>query len=151
MRGGFILIVALSFVLGFELRPVLATEIISTDGNWWNSLDDSSRVSTILGMTSAYDAGYTLAAADAAQYVRVHSSLKTANALEGPILDLTAPRFSKVIKTYMDEATDFYANNTDLDDRVDIGQVFSCLRDSAPARCLDNIAADARYLSSPRP
>jgi hypothetical protein len=141
-------------------RVAGATETLTTDGVWWNSLTPSEKVPVMFGATSAYSTGYFQAhlaqfSADNSELFAVMDSLhwtseqrtKYINALVNvrkkakPVL--LRPDFSgKPIKAYIDGMDYFYSNHPEAS-KLEFSWVFECIQNKPPETC-DEVAKLAR-------
>lgn len=141
------LAINLIVVSGFS-RPAGATQIVRMDGNWWKSIPSDVRVYVVEGMMLTYQEGYLVGAADASsavvndfpQIFGSASGRQTMDKISRP----PEPKFSKTFGIYVDEISDYYANNPDIVSKIEIGEVFRCLADDAPPKCLDTATANAK-------
>ena len=131
---------ALAGILTVGAARALATETISTDAVWWNSLDESQQDLAVLASMEAFWEGFGAGTATQESYDTLSTSggHKVRESLRPPI-----PRveFSKTIGTYRHEITDFYVNHPEASTET-IGGILWCLSDEPLLSC-DEIAKDA--------
>jgi hypothetical protein len=154
MRPVIMIAIVAAFALGFLVRPALGTEYLNLDGNWWNSLNASAKLSVAEGMTTAYEHGYSDGTADAATYATKHlkASLQNTDLAMNMMLSNPNPAFSKTFGTYVDEISDYYVNNPEMLGKFEVGAIVSCLQDKASANCLATLTKDVReHSASPKP
>lgn len=138
-----------SFLPGFLLLiivalPASATESVTFDAEWWNSLTEDGQISAVQGAIDAFSDGYEESTINSAVYLRISADGDRSKAHGIPsqylyaasdhILSSRAPQFSKTFKTYIDGITDFYENYPAASSAT-IGYVLRCLSDTPLDSC----------------